>query len=325
MIIKYTPSELRAEGKWFYPIKDGDVDIFKKYLKERDEGFFITSDENKERHLKGKIYMDEYPIYPTCRDEIIEGLAPDSRLEFILIILNDNDTHNNLDILYALLHNYHLICKGLSPKIIEALKPGLTSIKKFSCFLVISEKWNGILYKLSLVFNVNLDSLFVNKNDWKQYSQWDGFIPMPNPQKSIEKFLKPYLTQKPKEVEVNIIDHPEQGALFENRIKEIEPPELNIFNPVIEYINSSYPGGYLEMTEAIKLNNVMIWVYKDNYRYVVISNTFQTIIWPYADNPHPLSPKDLAVQVYTFGAEYHQQKKWGRSSYESWILASLEY
>jgi len=69
----------------------------------------------------------------------------------------------------------------------------------------------------------------------------------------------------------------------------------------------------------------MIWVYKDNYRYVVISNTFQTIIWPYADNPHPLSPKDLAVQVYTFGAEYHQQKKWGRSSYEPWILASTAY
>jgi len=320
MIIKYTPSELRAEGKWFYPIKDGDVDMFKKYLKGRDEEFFITSDEDKKRHLKGEFGMDEYLTYPTYEDEIIEGLTPDSRLEFILIILNDNGTHNNLDILYALLHNYHLICKELCPKIIEALKSGLTSIKKFSCFLVISEKWNAILYELSLTLSTNLDLFFVNKNDWKQYSQWDEFIPMPNPQESIEEYLKPHLVQKPKEVKNKVIDHLEQDDLFEN--KEIKSPELNIFNSVTDYINSSYPGGYLEMTEAIKLNNVMIWAYKDNYRYVVISNTFPTVVYLYEEQGP--SPKNMAVQVYTFGAEYHQQKKWNRP-FEDWMLASLEY
>jgi hypothetical protein len=304
-------NRLWLDREWISSLKTGeDKNVFKKFLKERTEEFFITSDEDRERHLKGKIHIDEHPIYPNYEDNIIEGLTPSTRLEYILIVLNGGggETQNNLDILYALLHNYHLICKELSPRIINALEIGVADVRKFSCFLETSQKWNDTLNELSLAFDTNLDSFIVEKDDWKEYSQWDDFIPMPNPQESIEEYLKLHLTKKPKEMEVDNSNYPKQGGLFENKIKEIKPPESTTFNLVIDYIKSfegkKYSSELLEMVEAIKFNNTMIWVYKDNRDYIVISNTFPSVTHYYKNIYSTLSPKELAIQVYTFGVEY---------------------
>jgi hypothetical protein len=319
-------NRLWLDKEWISSLKVGeDKNVFKKFLKERTEEFFITSDEARERHLKGKIHIDEYPIYPNYEDNIVEGLMPSTRLEYIVIVLNGGgETQNNLDIIYALLHNYHLIYKDLSPKIIDALKLGVVDIKKFSCFLEIRQKWNDIINELSLAFDKNLDLFIVDKDDWKEHSEWDDFIPMPNPQESIEEYLKPHLANKPKKVEVDISNHPEQGILFENAIKEIKPPESNTYNLTIDYIKSVYLGdhllGALEIIEAVKLKDTMIWVFKDNRRYYVISNNFTAVMYFYK-NPHiKLSPKEVAVQVYTFGVDYKPRFCRGHGN---WALSKL--
>ena len=311
------------DKEWVSSLKNGDTDVFKKFLKERTEEFFITPDEARERHLKGKIYIDEFDCFPNYEDKIIMSLTPNTRLEYILIALNGDggETQNNLDIIYALLHNYHLICKDLSPKIINALKLGIVDIKKFSCFLEIRQKWSNILNELSLAFDTNLDSFIVEKDDWKEYSEWGDFIPMPNPQESIEEYLKPHLVRKPKEVEADVGNYPEQGALFKNTIKEIVPPESSAYNLAIDYIKSAYLGdhllGALEMIEAVKLKDTMIWVFKDNRRYFVISNNF-TAVMHFYKNPHiELSPKELAVQVCTFGVDYKPRFS---SGHGNWVL-----
>jgi hypothetical protein len=319
-------NRLWLDREWVSSLKNGDGDVFKKFLKERTEEFWITSDKARERHLKGKFYIDEMDCYPNYEDKIIEGLTPGARLEYILIVLNGDggETQNNLDIIYALLHNYHLICKDLSPKIINALKLGIVDIKKFSCFLEIRQKWSNILNELSLAFDTNLDSFIVEKDDWKEYSEWGDFIPMPNPQESIEEYLKPHLVRKPKEVEADVGNYPEQGALFKNTIKEIVPPESSAYNLAIDYIKSAYLGdhllGALEMIEAVKLKDTMIWVFKDNRRYFVISNNF-TAVMHFYKNPHiKLSPKEVAVQVHTFGVEYKPRFSRGHGN---WMLIDI--
>lgn len=320
-------NELSLNIEWVSSLKAGDTNVFKKFLHKRTEEFFITPNENRERHLKSKFYIDECNCYPTREDKIIESLTPSSRLEYILIILNGGgEMHKNLDILYALLYNYHLICNKLNPKIIDALGLGIIDVKKFSCFLQVSKRWNDTLNELSLAFDTNLESFIVDKNDWKEYSQWDDFVPMPDPQKSIEGYLKPHLIKKPKKIEADISNHPEQGILFKNTIKEIAPPEPTTFNLVIEYIQSSYldgdSSGILEMVEAIKLNNTMIWVYKNNRRYIAISNDFPTVIHSYKNPCNKLSPKELAVQVHTFGVAYKPRFSYGGRN-PNWYLTSI--
>ena len=319
-------NRLYPDIEWVISLKNGDTDIFKKFLKERTEEFWITSDEDKERHLKGRIYIDECDCFPTYEDKIIMGLTPNTRLEYISIVLNGSggETQNNLDIIYALLHNYHLISKDLSPKIIDALKLGVVDIKKFSCFLEVRQKWNNILNELSLAFDTNLDSFIVEQDDWKEHSEWDDFIPIPNPKDSIEEYLRSHLIEKPKEMEAEVDNHPEQGILFENTIKEIKPPESSTYNLAIDYIKSVYLGdhllGALEMIEAIKLKDVMIWVFKDNRRYFVISNNF-TAVMHFYKNPHiKLSPKEVAVQVHTFGVEYKPRFSRGHGN---WMLIDI--
>jgi hypothetical protein len=224
------------------------------------------------------------------------------------------------------LHNYYLISKELSPRIIDALELGVVDIRKFSCFLEIRQKWSNILNELSLAFDTNLDSFIVEKDDWKEYSEWDDFIPMPNPQESVEEYLKPHLTKKPNEVEADVSNHLEQGLLFKNTIKEIAPPESTTFNLVIDYIKSFYVDStssvLLEMVEAIEFNNTMIWVYKDDRRYIAISNDFPVVIHHYKNPYHRVSPKELAIQACTFGAEYKPRFSYA-SGNGNWILAEI--
>jgi len=320
-MLEYKKEELYANGKWFKSISTGDTKVFRKYLTEREDEFFITSDEDKERHLKGRIYIDEGGIYPKCEDKIVESLTPDSRLDYIVIVLDNENTHNNLDVLYALLHNYHLVCKELSLRIIDALCISVVDIERFSCFSRIRQKWNDILYELSLTFNMNFNAFNVGKDDWMEYSQWSNVTPISNPQESIEEYLKPHLIQKPKEVEVDIVNSSEQGVLFENTIKKVTPPVPTKSDLVIDYINLIYFGGYssglLEMVESVELDNTMIWVYKDNLRYIAISNTFPAVLHYYKDVESPLSPKELAIQVYTFGVDYKPRFS---SGHGNWVL-----
>jgi len=317
---KHKESELSSYGKWFAPIITGDVKVFKEYITDRKDAFFITPDEDKTRHLEGRIYIDEGDIYPTQEDKIIEGLEMSSRLEYILIVLGNGDTHNNLDVLYALLHNYHLTCKDLSLKIVSALESGAVNIRKHSCFYGIRSKWNDTLKELSLAFDIKLDLFIVEQDEWKQYSCWDVFTDMQDPKESIVEYLKPSLIQGPnKEVksEPGVNNYLKQTELF--KIKTTEPalPEVTTFNLVVDYISSTHlDGDWLELVEAIELDNIKIWIFKKSAGYLLISDSLPSVVH-YEDSCNSTSPKELAIQVYTFGSDYKVAR-----GHENWILIS---
>ena len=325
-MLKYKKNELSEDGEWFKLIAAGNTKTFKKYLNNRKCEFFITSDDDKVRHLEGRIYIDEGDIYPTQEDKIIEGLGLRPRLEYILIVLGNGDTHNNLDILYALLHNYQLTCKDLSSKIVSTLESGAVNIRKYSCFYEIRSKWNSILKELSLAFDTKLDLFIVEQDEWRQYSYWDVFTDIKNPKNSIVEYFKPCLMQGPsKEIKFEVDNCSKQIELFKIKTTAAILPEVTTFDLVIDYINSIYLEyrHQLELVEAIKLNDVKIWIFKISYGHLLISNSLPSVV--HSENSYnTISPRELAVQVYTFGVDYKSRFSYSKGN-DNWILTSALY